>query len=145
MEKQLLIFILLLSTAAFAQKSINGRLILGKADDKAFVLRNTKVMLVSGTKTDSTAIADDLTFTFNDIPADTAMIYLKSPLLSPKAVTKLHLRKRKPTKLRLDYDAIHNFSTRAEPGEPDEDDFAKFSAAMQLLQTVVVLFMALHK
>ena len=120
-------------------------LVLGKADDKEFILRNTQVMYRSGSTIDSTKIADDLTFNFKNIKDDSAAIFLKSPVLSPKAVIKFRLRKNKPTRIKIDYPAIHNFSIHPESIKNDHDDFAHFSSVMTLLETFVILFTALHR
>lgn len=148
MDKKLLFILLLVAATCFAQKSVEGKLTLRKSDDKEFILRNTKVMLVHGTKTDSVAIAGDLTFHFAEIESDSATIYLKSPVLSPNAATKFELRKHKPTKLKLDYHAIHSFTTAGEKAQKEHNDFLRFNNAMiglQLLGNLFVLISAMHK
>jgi hypothetical protein len=139
----LLLFLLFLGVSVSAQKSIDGKLILDKKENKDFVLRNTKVILVTKTKTDSTSINEDLSFSFANIESDSASIYLKSPVLSPDAVTKFELRKRKPTRLKLNYEAIHRFSTTdnmVRNNKSDEQRFVEFSNALFLIKTIAEVF-----
>lgn len=145
MNGKLRLFTLLLFACSIctAQKSIKGTLSLKKTDNKDFILRNTKVMLVTKNGVDSTAINNDLSFSFDNVQNDSATIYLKSPVLSPNATTKFALRKNKPTRLKLNYDAIHHYSDRYAQREKSEDQFVKFNNTMVAIKLIADIFMAI--
>jgi len=141
---QLILLLLFACSICHAQKSIKGTLALKESDNKDFILRNTKVMLVTKTGVDSTAINEDLTFSFENIQSDSATIYLKSPILSPNAVTKFSLRKRKPTKLKLNYETIHDFSSNGyAQTKSKEEQFADFNNTMTAIKLIADIFIAI--
>lgn len=141
MDKKLFFLLLLITSIGSAQPNIVGRLTIGKTDNKEFILRNTQVMLITPVKTDSATIAKDLTFSFDGVETDSATIYLKSPVVSPNAVIKLKLRARKPTKLTINYAAMHDYPSD-EPQKSDRDFAGNF---LTLLQALAIVFTALHK
>ncbi len=149
-KKSSFIIALILFGIAFtnAQKSIAGKIVLSKNDDKAFVVRNTKVMLRNGEKLDSTAVNEDLTFAFAGIDAKSVVLYLKSPIISPHAVTKVNLKKNKPTKVSLDYEDLHELTLnhgRQNRERDDDEDFEHVAAALIILRTIAdIIFIFRH-
>lgn len=142
-----MLIVLLTATLCPAQRSINGILVLKENENKDFILRNTQVMLVTKDRIDSAAIKGDLSFSFSNIQDKSATIYLKSPVLSPKAVTTFKLRKNKPTTLKLNYAVIKYYSENA--GNPeykrrdDDEDFAEVTGAFYVLQAIANIFVVL--
>jgi hypothetical protein len=123
--KQIYFFVLaLLFTAALvAQPAVRGRVTLySPTHDRDFIVRHTKVILVTKTSRDTVAINDKLEFEFSNPAPGKAFLYLSSPVLPSHTEYKFRIRKRKPTSVALQYDRFQ--TQRVKTPEEQADDVA---------------------
>jgi hypothetical protein len=119
--------ILLFTVGVIAQPSVRGKLALqAPLHDRDFIVRHTKVILVTKTSRDTVAINDKLEFEFPKANSGTAYLYLSSPVLPSDTQYKFRVKKHKPTSVSVVYDrfqAVREVNVKS--AEDREDDFEK--------------------
>lgn len=129
----------LFAVTAMAQ-SVQGKLNLGpRAHDRDFIVRNTKVVLLTKTSRDTVGVNDRLEFSFPNAGAGTAFLYLSSPVLPSHTEYKFRVKKHKPTTVSLEYDRFAQTPRRIKTPEEREDDLVKGLFIARLAADIIIM------
>ena len=123
-----IVFVFLLATAGIvAQPAVRGTVTLhSPAHDRDFIVRHTKVILLTKTSRDTVSINDKLQFEFTNATPGKGLLYLSSPVLPANTQYKFRIKKHKPTSVSLQYDRFQAAAARRiKTDEEIEEDFAK--------------------
>jgi len=118
-------FLVLLCCATLAaQPSVKGKLgLMNAAHDRDYILRNTKVILLTKTSRDTATINERLEFEFPHANAGTGYLYLASPVLPSHTEYKFRIKKHKPTKVSIEYGRFQTQMVNAKSPDEREKDF----------------------
>ena len=127
MKKFYVLAFLLVCVGLFAQPTVRGKITLkSPAHDRDFIVRHTKVVLLTKSSRDTVSINDKLEFEFPEAKAGTAFLYLSSPVLPRNTEYKFRVKKNRPTAVSLEYDRFQAEPTkRMKSPEEREDDLVK--------------------
>lgn len=127
MRKFYVLVLLLMGVALSAQPTVRGKITLkSPAHDRDFIVRHTKVVLLTKNSRDTVSINDRLEFEFPTATAGTGFLYLSSPVLPRNTEYKFRVKKRKPTSVSLEYDRFQAEPARSmKSPEEREDDLVK--------------------
>jgi len=121
--KHLYFLVLLFTACAVAQPSVKGKLgLMSASHDRDYILRNTKVILLTKGARDTTSINERLEFEFPKANPGPAYIYLSSPVLPTHTEYKFRVKKNKPTKVALEYARFQTQMANAKSPEEREAD-----------------------
>lgn len=142
-----LYFFLLIAASAMAQPSVKGRITLhSPAHDRDYIVRNTKVVLLTKASRDTVAINDRLEFEFPAAAPGTGFLYLSSPVLPHHTEYKFRIKKKKPTSVSLEYDKFQTQPTqRMKTPEEREHDLDKGLFFARLAVDVAILIHAITR
>lgn len=85
---------------------INGKLLLTDIENKELVIKNTYIILKSKTKTDSVKVDENLSFTFDNLKADSLKIYTKPRSYPVNIFYKLYLKDGETKNVEIPYSSV---------------------------------------
>lgn len=121
------LLVLFFASGLVAQPSVRGKVTLhAPLHDRDFIVRHTKVILVTNTARDTAAINDRLEFEFPEADPGAAFLYLSSPVLPSRTEYKFRIKKNKPTSVSLQYDRFQEArAPQMKSAEDREEDFER--------------------
>ena len=121
--KHLYFLALLCCMSVTAQPSVKGKLgLMSAAHDRDYILRNTKVILLTKGSRDTTTINERLEFEFPNANPGPAFLYLSSPVLPAHTEYQFRVKKNKPTKVAVEYARFQTQIANAKSPEEREAD-----------------------
>jgi hypothetical protein len=127
-----------------AQTSVKGNLVLPIGQDKEFIIRTTKVVLIASKERDTVAINDDLTFNFENTAHGKGYLYLVSPTLPGYTEYKFRIRKNKPTVVALQYGKFTNAPRPQKTPEEREAALERAALFARIAFDFIILFQSFH-
>lgn len=146
--RNLYVFLLLMACAGLtAQPTVRGKITLkSPSHDRDFIVRNTKVVLLTKTSRDTVSLNDKLEFEFPEAKAGTAFLYLSSPVLPRNTEYKFRVKKNKPTAVSIQYDRFQaEPAKRMKSPEEREDDLVKGLIIARLAVDFIGLIQCLQR
>ena len=144
--KHFYFLVLLFCGLVGAQPSVKGKLgLMSAAHDRDYILRNTKVILLTKGARDTTTINERLEFEFANATPGPAFIYLSSPVLPKHTEYKFRVRKNKPTKVSIEYARFQTQMGYAKSPEEREADLATGFFIARLALDLVVFIQAVTR
>jgi len=144
--KHFYFLLLLVGATLCAQPSVKGKLgLMSAAHDRDYILRNTKVILLTKGARDTASVNERLEFEFANVNPGPAFLYLSSPVLPKHTEYKFRIRKSKPTKVAIEYARFQTQTGYAKSPEEREADLATGFFIARLALDLVVFIQAVTR